>query len=197
MGHSPEQYLIEPRLSRFTIQAYAGGLLSSFGHNPTIAVRDFSGDARFSPDALEQSTLCMKIRANSLEVTNDVSDKDRREIERTMKEDVIEASRFPDITYNGTVASISELGPSRYRVNLNGELSLHGVTRNQQVAADMSFTGDTLRAFGSFSVLQSNFGITLVSVAGGVLKVKDELKCTFDVAARKNESEVGAGSSCA
>ncbi|HEY3838668.1 MAG TPA: YceI family protein [Bryobacteraceae bacterium] len=197
MGNATASYLIEPRLSRFTIQAYAGGLLSGFGHNPTIAIRDFTGEARFSPEALEQSSLCMKIRAGSLEVTNDVSDKDRREIERTMKEDVIETSRFPDIIYTGTVASISELGPSRYRVNLTGDLSLHGITRNQQVAAEMSLNGDTLRAFGSFPVLQSNFGITPVSVAGGVLKVKDELKCTFDIAARRNESEVGAGSSCA
>jgi polyisoprenoid-binding protein YceI len=192
------RYAIEPRLSRFTIQAYAGGFLSGFGHNPTIAIRDFTGDARFSPDAPGESSLCLKIRADSLEVTNDVSDKDRREIERTMKEQVIQTVQYPDIVYQGSVASISELGPSRYRVNLNGKLSLHGVSRDQQLVADMSLNGETLRAFGTFSVLQSNFGIKLVSVAGGVLKVKDELKCSFDIAARKQEEvEKGAGSSCA
>ena len=169
MANTPVRYLIEPRLSRFTVQAYAGGFLSGFGHNPTIAIRDFTGDARFSPDALEQSSLCLKIRADSLDVTNDVSDKDRREIERTMKEEVIQTRlQFPDIIYESSVASVSELGPSRYRVNLNGKLSLHGVARNQQLVADMSVSGDTLRAFGTFSVLQTNFGIKLVSVAGGV-----------------------------
>jgi polyisoprenoid-binding protein YceI len=198
MATTPVRYLIEPRLSRFTVQAYAGGFLSGFGHNPTIAIRDFTGEARFSPDELEQSSLCLKIRADSLEVTNDVSDKDRREIERTMKEEVIQTAQFPDIIYESSVASVSELGPSRYRVNLNGKLSLHGVARNQQLVADMSVSGDTLRAFGTFSVLQTNFGIKLVSVAGGSLKVKDELKCSFDIAARKHEGgEMGAGSSCA
>ena len=197
MATTTVRYIIDPRLSRFTVQAYAGGFLSGFGHNPTIAIRDFTGDAAFSPEALEESSLCLKIRADSLEVTNDVSDKDRREIERTMKDEVIQTAQYPDIQYQSSVASVSELGPSRYRVNLSGKLSLHGVTREQPLVADMSVSGDTLRAFGSFSVLQSDFGITLVSVAGGALKVKDELKCSFDVAARKHEgNEKGAGSSC-
>src|SRR5579863_10408230 len=102
MDTSPVRYLIEPRLSRFTLQAYAGGFLSGFGHNPTIAVRDFTGEAKFSPDALDQSSLCLKIRADSLEVTNDVSDKDRREIEGTMQKDVLETSRFPEIAFQSS-----------------------------------------------------------------------------------------------
>src|SRR5689334_17454469 len=137
MATTPVHYAIEPRLSRFTVQAFAGGFLSGFGHNPTIAIRDFTGAAKFSPDAPEQSSLCLKIRADSLQVTNDVSDKDRREIERTMKEDVLEAGRFPDMVFEGTVASVNELGPSRYRINLNGKLSLHGVTHDQPVTADV------------------------------------------------------------
>jgi len=188
-------YLIEPRLSRFTVQAFAGGFLSGFGHNPTIAIRDFTGEATFSPDAPAESSLTLNIRADSLEVTNDVSDKDRREIERTMKEEVIQTSRFPDITYEGRVASISELGPQRYRVNVDGTLSLHGVSRSQQLAADISVNNGLLRGFGSFSVLQTNFDIKLVSVAGGSLKVKDELKCSFDIGARSQaDSGKGAGS---
>jgi hypothetical protein len=42
-----------------------------------------------------------------------------------------------------------------------------------------------LKAVGNFTLLQSDFGIELVSVAGGSLKVKDELKFSFDVVARK------------
>jgi polyisoprenoid-binding protein YceI len=197
MATSTARYIIDPRLSRFTVQAYAGGFLSGFGHNPSIAIRDFTGDAAFSPDALEESSLCVKIRADSLEVTNDVSDKDRQEIERTMKDNVLQAAQYPEIQYESSVASVSELGPSRYRINLSGKLSMHGVTHDQPLVADMSVNGDTLRAFGSFSVLQSDYGIKLVSVAGGVLKVKDELKCSFDIAARKHQGiEKGAGSPC-
>ena len=34
---------------------------------------------------------------------------------------------------------------------------------------------------------QSSFGIKLVSVAGGTLKIKDDVKVTFDLVARKKE----------
>ena len=73
------------------------------------------------------------------------------------------------------------------QVTLNGNLTLHGVTRPLPLTAQVMLSGDMLRASGEFSVLQSDYGITLVSVAGGALKLKDELKFTFDIVARKQE----------
>jgi hypothetical protein len=45
---------------------------------------------------------------------------------------------------------------------------------------------DKLRAYGKFSIKQSDFKIRLVSVAVGALKVKDELKLAFDIIAKKD-----------
>lgn len=196
MANAAVQYAIDPKLSRFTVQAFAGGLLSGFGHNPTFAVRDFTGEAKFSPDSPQEGFLLMKIQSGSLALTTDVSDKDRREIERTMREDVLETERNPEIRYEGSVASVSEAGPGRYRVNLSGQLFLHGISRDQPLVANLSAGPETLRGYGSFSVLQTAYGIKLVSVAGGAMKVKDELKCTFDIVARKCEPERAGGSSC-
>jgi hypothetical protein len=47
----------DARASQFTVQVFAGGLLSAFGHSPTIAIRDFSGEAEVNPDDLERSRL--------------------------------------------------------------------------------------------------------------------------------------------
>jgi hypothetical protein len=47
--------------------------------------------------------------------------------------------------------------------------------------------GSSLRASGEFSVRQSQFGIVPVSAAAGTIKIKDEVKCTFDILARKQE----------
>jgi hypothetical protein len=47
-------YRLDPRSSRFTIRVTAGGLLSAFGHNPLIGVRDFSGEVQFDPDFPQQ-----------------------------------------------------------------------------------------------------------------------------------------------
>ena len=71
------------------------------------------------------------------------------------------------------------------QVTLSGDLTLHGVSRPQTIAARLYLTGDTLRGQGETSVRPSDFGIRPVAVAGGMLKTKDEVKLTFDIVARK------------
>ena len=178
------RYEIDSAMSRFTVKATAAGLLSSFGHNPTIFIRDFRGQARFT-DGLESSELELHIKTSALEVTGNMSDKDRREIERTMNQEVLETDRYPEITFKASQIEAQPSGEGTYVVNLVGDLSLHGVTRSVPVLARVSFLGDTLRGNGEFSVQQTEYGIKLVSVAGGALKLKDELKCAFDILARK------------
>jgi hypothetical protein len=60
---------------------------------------------------------------------------------------------------------------------------LHGSTHRQWVNARTVVSPGTLRAYGEFQVRQSDFGIRLVTAAAGTIKVKDELKCTFDIVA--------------
>ena len=47
--------------------------------------------------------------------------------------------------------------------------------------------GNSVRATGEFSVRQSEYEITPVSAAAGAIRVKDEVKCMFDIVARKQE----------
>jgi polyisoprenoid-binding protein YceI len=174
-------YLIESGVSRFTVRGVASGLLSGLGHNPVVAIPDFAGDAQWDPDAPQKASLRLKIRAASLAVQNDIGDKDRREMERVMREDVLETGKYPEIVFESTAVSANPNG----RVEIEGNLTLHGVTRRERVTAQLAVTGDMLRAFGDFSIRQSDYRIKLASVAGGALKLKDELKFNFDVVARK------------
>ena len=176
-------YQIDRNTSRFTVRAFATGMLSALGHSPTIAIRDFSGEARLAPEP----SLSLRVRADSLEVTDDIPSKDRREMERTMHEDVLQSAKYPEIVYETTRASLNELSEGRWQVNLVGNLTLRGITRGQNIAMQVSKTADMLRAGGEFTLLQSSYGIKPVSVAGGTLKLKDELKFTFDIVARKQE----------
>jgi len=182
---SNERYTIDPAVSRFVVRAFASGMLSALGHNPTIAIRDYSGETNFSPEKIGEASLHLKINAASLAVTDNVSDKDRREMERTMNEEVLETDRFPEIVFDSSEVAASRNGDGQYIVELLGNLSLHGVTNSQRVSLHLGLQGDMLRAHGEFSVKQTAYGIKLVSVAGGTLKLKDELKCSFDIVARK------------
>jgi len=178
-------YRLDPRPSRFTIRVTAGGLLSAFGHNPLIGVRDFSGEVQFDPASPESASLHVEVSARSLEVAGDVNEKDRREIERTMNQEVLETARYPEIVFESSKVSASKVGDGQYLVNLVGDLSLHGVTKSEPLSAQVAVTGDILRAHGEFSLLQTAYGIKPVSIGGGSLKLKDELKCSFDILARK------------
>ena len=178
MGPSTEtsvHYVADKRASQFTVQVFSGGMLSAFGHSPTIIIRDFTAEADVNPGNPEQASLKVVIQAASLSVKDDISDKDKREIERMMQQEILETSSYPEIVYEC----------SSFAATLNGELTMHGVTRPQPVTARAALTADSLRAFGSFSLLQTDYELKLASVAGGALKVKDELKFSFNILARK------------
>jgi polyisoprenoid-binding protein YceI len=181
------RYVIDPKGSKFVVRAFAAGLLSAFGHNPTIAIPDFQGEVEFTSSGLEDASLRIVIQAASLTVTGDISDKDRQEIERRMHDEVLETGGFAEIIYEcDRVSSIQKIFEGQYAVTLNGELALRGVTRTQPVSARVTIKGETLRAAGDFSIRQSDYEIRPVSAAGGTVKLKDEVKLTFDIAARKS-----------
>ena len=94
LGGSTVRYLTASDRSRFTVRAFATGLLSALGHSPTIAIPDFEGEALVNPKALEKSSLRVLIQAASLVVTDDISDKDRQEINRKMHEEVLECDNI-------------------------------------------------------------------------------------------------------
>jgi polyisoprenoid-binding protein YceI len=181
------RYVIDPKGSTFTVRAFATGLLSSFGHDPTIAIPDFQGEVHFTSGALEDASLRIVIQAASLIVTDDISQKDREEIERRMYDEVLETDGFQEIVYDAPRASsVQRIAESQYVVALNGELTLHGVNRAQPVSARVTIKDETLRATGDFSIRQSDYEIRPVSAAGGTVKLKDELKLSFDITARKS-----------
>ena len=74
-----------------------------------------------------------------------------------------------------------------YSAVLKGSLTLHGVSRSQPINVRVALLGSMLRASGDFSLNQTDYGIKLVSVAGGALKLKDELKFSFEIVARRQE----------
>lgn len=178
-------YAIDPARSRFQVRASATGLLAAFGHNPTIAIRNFKGEAWYRPQAPEQSSLRVEIDPASLAVTGDVNEKDRAEMDRAMREDVLETANYPDILFESTGIQADRIAEGMYRARISGKLTLHGVTRDLEFFSTATVSDDNLRANGEFSIRQTDYRIKLVSVAGGTLKLKDELKFTFDVAAHR------------
>ena len=185
------QYVLDPARSRFVVRASVAGLLSAFGHNPTIAIRSFTGEALLRPDSPELSSLRFEIDAASLAVTGEVSDKDRTEMERAMREEVLETARYPLIRFENAAVQATRITDAMYAMKIPGNLTLHGVTRELEIPCTVTAGDEGFRAYGDFSIRQTDYGIRQVTVAGGTLKLKDELKFTFDIVGRR-KAESGA-----
>ena len=180
-----EHYRVDTSASRFTVQAFSGGLFSAFGHDPVIGVKDFQGEIEFVPGTFENASLKLTINARSLRVVSNVKEKDRQEIEQAMHHDVLETAKYPEIVFRSNDISLSQAGNNRFHARVIGDLTLHGVMqKNVWLNGEVIVSNEGLRAKGDFSLKQTDYKIKLVSVAAGTLKVKNEVKGSFDILAR-------------
>lgn len=175
------RYKIDAAHSQFIVKAFAGGFLSAFAHDHTISIRELDGETDFTYGTVEPASLQLTIKSGSLAVTDKISASDKQKIETTMRDEVLEVSKYPDIVFKSSSVSASKTGEGRYQARITGEITLHGVSKPLTISAQLEFGDKELRAQGAFALKQSSFGIKPVSVAGGTIKVKDELKFTFDI----------------
>jgi polyisoprenoid-binding protein YceI len=166
------RYAIDSGVSRLTVRAFATGFLSAFGHDPVISVRALTGEAGLADATLEHAALHVTVKAASLNIENEASDKDRREMQRAMQEEVLGTDEFPEITYEASRISGSMTGEGQFSVVVEGELTLHGVTRIEPISARVFVTGNLLRASGNFTLRMNEYQIKPVSAVGGGLKLK-------------------------
>jgi polyisoprenoid-binding protein YceI len=177
------RYRLDPARSTFTVQGFATGLLSFFAHSPTFAVRDFAGVLEFAGEAVAGLRLDLTVKADSLELVDRVKAEDRAEIERRMRTEVLETAAYPEIRFQAGAVANERLGPGRYRVRLAGPLALHGVTREHQADAELLIFDDGVRLRGECVLRLSDYRIRPVTALAGAIKLKDDLKVSYDLAA--------------
>lgn len=162
---------IDASRSSLKVRVFKSGLFSVFGHNHEIeAPLDF-GAVRLSTSPRVQ----LRFDARKLRVLDPELPADQRaEVQKTMQgPEVLDASRFPEISFQST--AVQSVATDRWKVK--GDLTLHGQT--QSVVVDVALREGHYR--GSAAFKQRSFGIKPVSIAGGTVKVKDEVKVEFDI----------------
>ncbi len=181
------RYVIAPKECKLTVKAFAAGMLSSLAHNPTFAVRKFDGEVELETNGGPSGSLKLKIVSDSIELIDEFSPRERWDIMHIMQDEILEVAKFPEILYDAPTSrtTVKSAGGVHYDVNMKGDLKLHGVTRALPVGARVLLREDSLRASGDFSIRQPDFQLKPVTVAGSMMKVKEEIKLTFDVVAHK------------
>ncbi len=161
--------------STMTVCVYKSGFLSAFGHNHEVQAPIQSGQVRETGNP----SVELRVDARNLRVLDpEVSDGTRAQIQETMLgTQVLDANHFTEIRFQST--SVEAKGPGHWIVH--GNLVLHG--KDHTIAVEVTLKDERYR--GSASLKQTDFGITPVTVAGGTVKVKDEVKIEFEIALTK------------
>jgi len=167
------------------VRAFSGGLLWFKGHDHFIAVRDFSGEAQLTPDAVTPASLQITARADSLVETRDVfTEQQKQIINRELREIVLETAKYPEITFKSMDVTGKLVG-GQFEAKIGGDLTLHGVTRRIIIPVQVTLSGDTLRAVGEFTVNRGDYNVHATSAVHGLVRVRKKLKFTFDIVARQ------------
>jgi polyisoprenoid-binding protein YceI len=169
--HSGDASEIDTAHSSMTVHVYKTGLFSALGHNHEISAPIESGKVLAS----ENPSVELRVDARKLHVLDpDASEDTRAQVQKTMLgPDVLDSERLPEIHFRSTAVEAS--GADHWIVR--GNLDLHG--QSHPVTVDVTLKDETYR--GSAAFKQTEFGIRPVSVAGGAVKIKDEVKIDFEI----------------
>jgi polyisoprenoid-binding protein YceI len=179
------RYQIDASQSKFMVKASRGGLAWFKGHDHLIAVRDFSGEAGLSLNAISPASLQMTIRADSLEETSDeFTPEQKKIINKELDEIVLESAKYPEITFKSTDVKGKFVGGA-FKAEIGGEMTLHGVTRRVEIPAAVTISGEGFRAVGEFEINRKKFNVNATNAFHGFVRIKHELKFTFDITAHR------------
>lgn len=153
---------------------FKDGALSAIAHDLELTV------GRFTIEVGDDLAIAARFQLDSVRVAHAVkdgrpsgalSDGDKRKIEKTMAEEVLELRRFPEASFAGR-ATAAGAG-----FVLTGELTLHGKTRPLTVTT-RAVDG---RQVAELALHQPDYGIKPYSAMLGTLKIRPELKLRVSV----------------
>jgi hypothetical protein len=169
--------------SLVTVEVHRAGLLSGLGHDHVVASRDVAGyvsvgtgvaDLYVPLDTLVVDDPVLRTAAG---MNTQPSQQDIAGTRSNMLTRTLDAARFPFALIHIT---------RKQDDRLNVAITLHGVTRDYQVAAKFEIVPGGISVAGSMTLRQSDFGITPLAVLGGTLKVRDRLDLRFRILAQRN-----------
>ncbi len=181
----PSSSGIDVEHSSITVHVLRGGVFGFTGDNHEIHAPISKGKLDEAAGSIE-----FEIETAKMQVLDPKMDPAKRAQvqEKMLGPDVLDSAHYPLIQFTSTSVKAGKTG----HWSVAGNLKLHGALR--PVTLEVSEPADEVSAAGGHTKVrhyqgtttlkQSLFGIKPVSVAGGTVKVKDELKIDFDIVGR-------------
>jgi polyisoprenoid-binding protein YceI len=186
LAAAPRTFVVDPAASSVRIHVGKSGAFSFAGHTHEVVAPALSGEVTADPADLAASTVGLTFEAAALKVLPEGEPAgDAPKVEEVMRgPKVLDAVRFPSVTFKSQRVSGRDAGGGTYDLELAGEIALHGVTRPITLPVHVEVSGDTLTASGKAVLRHDQFGMQPVSAAGGSVKVKNEIAVEYRIVAR-------------
>ena len=171
-------YRVSP-ISRFEVKTGKAGLFGFAGHEHVIRARGFSGCVMYSPNAPSLSRVEITVPADSLEVLTPPDTAEIRKVTEALRTDILRVEQYPTISFTSKTVTAVDSG-----FRLVAELTLAGQTREVPVDVRVAIGSDTLRAWASFAVKQTDFGIKpFRGGPAGTVRVADRVTFAIEAVA--------------
>jgi len=176
------RFRLDASQSKFIAHALAGGLLWFKGHNHLVAVRDFTGEVQLTPNSITPASLLINAKtATMVETSSEFTEPQKQIINKELREIVLLPDQYPEIVFRSVNVTGKEVGTNQYDLKIDGDLTLHGVTRRINIPTKVTVSGNELRAQGGFSINRSDFKVKATSAKHGLIRVRNKVKFTFDI----------------
>jgi len=103
-------------------------------------------------------------------------------MEEHFNENYVESSKFPKSTFKGHVLNFdaSKLGPGKNTFDVEGEFTLHGVTKKIKAKLMLVQTADKLVATSNFTIKPTDYNIEIPNVVKS--KIAENVKISLNFA---------------
>jgi hypothetical protein len=102
-------------------------------------------------------------------------------MEEHFNENYMESNKFPKATFKGKITNLSAVNFTKdgvYPVTVEGDLTIHGVTKQATAPGSVTIKGGKVSAAAKFSVKLKDYSITVPSLVAD--KISEDIDITVD-----------------
>jgi polyisoprenoid-binding protein YceI len=178
-------YTLDASTSQFTAQITGprAGKLST--HARRFSIDDFTGYAVLGRELSEGSKIQMSINPRSLNRADHVAARKREPNRPGAFDDILEIEKHPKIVFEGAQVGASGNGEGRFRVVIEGNLTVRGFTRPLAIETHVLYGEDSFRAYGDFQLRLADFGVNDDLYAKLLAQAADHVTFVYFITGRK------------
>lgn len=168
---------LDPTAGELLLRTGVTGRAAKMGHRLTMAMQSWRGSVEWSGDSPSHAEMIIDV--DSLEVLSGEGGVTplggtEKGVARSNALKSLDAKKFPQIRF-----AADDIARTADGYRMTGTVEIHGTSRAQVVDLKVDDTGDELALSTQVRLLQTDFGVKLISLFMGAMKVSDEVVIDF------------------